>query len=283
MLATLGARPSTASGSAGDGSFAPPLEKIHVSENDPKTVVARHIDPLHILLMADTLDLDPEWGAIDLIEELEATFGFKIQDEEAERCCTVGDVYDLICAHTAEWDDQEGLCGSSMVFYRLRRALRPDDKRSITPSTPLALLAPSPSKLMDGLSKRTGLRLPLHTLTGLGAIGAVLLLAGIVLTVVASFNAHWGFAGASACVAMIALILVWRDPSRFPKGIQTLGDLVNRAVPLNSKLLKELGGRPADRWSILTSLSAEHGKLEPAGISPETYLHKKSLDEARAA
>lgn len=233
--------------------------------------------------MADTLDLDPEWGAIDLIEELEATFGFKILDEEAERCCTVGDVYNVVCNHTAEWDDQEGLCGSSMVFYRLRRALRPEDKRSITPSTLLAHLEPSPSKLMDGLSKRSGLRLPVGTLTGLGATGGVLLLAGIALSVVALFNAHWLFAGCSASLAMLGIILVWRDPGRFPKGIQTLGDLVNRTVPLNSKRLKELGGRPANRWSILTAIAAEYGKLDPADVSPETYLHKKSLDEALAA
>jgi hypothetical protein len=265
------------------GRFPRLAKNICHSESDPITVVARRVDTLHILSMADTLDLDPEWGAIDLIEELEATFGFKIEDEEAERCCTVGDVYDVVCAHTAGWDDHEGLCGSSMAFYRLRRALCSKDKQSITPSTPLASLEPSPSKLMDGLAKRSGLRLPVHTLTGLGEAGAVSLLAGIVLSVVAVFNAHWLFAGASVCVAMIGLVLVSRDPGRFPNGVQTLGDLVNRAVPLNSKLVKELGGRPAARWSILTAIAAEYGKLEPADISPETYLHKKSLDEARAA
>ena len=36
--------------------------------------------------MADTLDLDPEWGAIDVIEELEAAFNFNMTDEEAEGC-----------------------------------------------------------------------------------------------------------------------------------------------------------------------------------------------------
>lgn len=259
------------------------MSKTCRSGFDPKAVIERHDYPQHISNMAETLDLDPEWGAIDLIEELEATFGFKIKDEEAERCCTVGDVYNVVCAYTSGWDDQEGLCGSPMVFYRLRSALCPEDKRSITPRTPLDHLAPSPSKLMDGLAKRSGLRLPVHTLTGPGNAGAVILLAGIVLSVVAFFNVHWLFGGASASVAMIGLILVWRDPGRFPAGIHTLGDLVNRAVPLNSKLLKELGGRPAARWSILTSIAAEYGKLEPAEISPETYLHKKSLDEALAA
>lgn len=265
------------------GSFGGFFASSRHSEIDPITAVARQIDALHISSMADTLDLDPEWGAIDLIEELEATFGFKIEDEEAERCCTVGDVYDVVCAHTAGWDDQEGLCGSSMVFYRLRRALCFKDKRLITPRTPLAHLGPSPGKLMDELAKRSGLRLPVHTLTGLGNAGAVGLLAGIVLSVVAATNAHWLFAGASACVAMIGLILVRRDPGRFPNGVQTLGDLVHRAVPLNSKLVKELGGRPAARWSILTAIAAEYGKLKPADISPETYLHRKSLDEASAA
>ena len=40
------------------------------SAHDPIAVIARQIDPLHDISMADTLDLDPEWGAIDLIEEL---------------------------------------------------------------------------------------------------------------------------------------------------------------------------------------------------------------------
>ena len=79
--------------------------------------------------MANSLDLDPEWGAIDLLEEVELTFGIKIANEEAERCATVGDLYDVICAHSPAWDGQDGDCGTSMVFYRMRRSLSPDDRR----------------------------------------------------------------------------------------------------------------------------------------------------------
>ena len=75
--------------------------------------------------MANSVDLDPEFGAIELIEEVEAIFGFTITKEEAERCATVGDLYDVVCAHTPDWDAQDGCCGSSMVFYRVRRALAP--------------------------------------------------------------------------------------------------------------------------------------------------------------
>lgn len=44
----------------------------------------------------NTLDLDPEWGAIDLLEEVEASFGIKIEDAVAEQIETVGDLYDVI-------------------------------------------------------------------------------------------------------------------------------------------------------------------------------------------
>jgi len=77
--------------------------------------------------MANSLDLDPEWGAIDLLQEVEQTFGIKILNEEAERCITVGDLYNVICGHSPGWDAQRGNCGSAMVFYRMRRSLSPGD------------------------------------------------------------------------------------------------------------------------------------------------------------
>lgn len=233
--------------------------------------------------MPDTLDLDPEWGAIDLIEDIESTFGFKIRDDEAEGCCTVGDVYEVICTHTLGWDLQNGYCGSSMVFYKFRNALCPEDKRLIRPDTPLRSLGQSPSKLFNNIAERSGLRLPSHSLTWLGNIGIVTLTAGVVFAIIALFGALWLTAGVLGLIAAVGLILVWVDPGRFPQGIDTISELVNRTLPLNSSLLKDLGGRPADRWSILTALASEHGCLEPAAISPETYLHRKSLQEACAA
>jgi len=123
--------------------------------------------------MRNSLDLDPEWGAIDLIEEVEATFGFTITKEEAEPCATVGDLYDVICAHTPDWDGQEGSCGSSMVFYRMRRSLSPDRMRGVRPETALSASGLQPSRLFKKLADETGLRLPAYGLTWLGKTGGL--------------------------------------------------------------------------------------------------------------
>ncbi len=84
-----------------------------------------------------TLDLDPEWGAIDLIEEVEAAFGVKIADKDAERCWTVGDLYNLLTSLTPDWAGSGGSCGSSVVFYRMRRSSAAINKTDFTPHTPL--------------------------------------------------------------------------------------------------------------------------------------------------
>ena len=233
--------------------------------------------------MADTLDLDPEWGAIDVIEELETVFNFNMTDEEAEGCCTVGDVYDVVCSHTSDWEVQGGNCASAMTFYGLRKALAPNDKRSLRPSTDLDTLGLTPSAFFDLLAARSNLRLPSHSLDKLGVVGSCLLFPGGFISIVTLFNSYWSAALMFAIVACAGLLLIWRDPGRWPNGIQTFGDLTRRTAPLNVRTLKEAGGKPSDRWSILTAIASEHGHLEPDAISPETFLHKKSMDEALAA
>lgn len=232
--------------------------------------------------MANTLDLDPEWGAIDLIEEVEATFGFTITKEEAEPCATVGDLYDVICAHTPDWEGQKGSCGSSMVFYRMRPSFSPAEKRDVTPDTPLTASGLQPSRLFKKLADDTGLRLPSYELTWLGVTGRFLLVGGIIVAIVALLTGHWLVGGIVALVALAGLQLLRVDPGSYPISIVTVADLVRRTVPLNAAILKAAGGRPADRWSILVAMAAEYGVLPPDEIGPETFFHRKSLELATA-
>lgn len=231
--------------------------------------------------MANALDLDPEWGAIDLLEELEATFGIKIADEEAEQCRTVGDLYEVVCAHLPDWDLQGGRCGSSMVFYRMRRSLS-SQGRGVTPNTLLADFGLSPRRLFKTLAERTRLRLPDYELTWLGVTGGFLLAGGILAAIVVLFTGHRIVSGIIVSIALAGLPLLRMEPGRFPAGMLTVGDLVRRTVPLNAAGLKEAGGRPPDRWSVLVALAAEHGTLPPSEIGPETFFHRRSLELAAA-
>ena len=248
----------------------------------PTTDIATWKPKAHYLGVANSLDLDPEWGAIDLLEEVEAAFGIKIANEDAEQCETVGDLYDIVCTHLPEWDAQGGDCGSSMVFYRIRRSLSPDDRRGIVPDSALVVTGLPPSRLFKKLKMDTGLRLPAYHLTWLGLTGGFLLVGGVIAAIVALLAGLWSVSGVAAVIALAGVPLLRLDPGTLPAGITTVGDLVRRAVPLNAAKLKDNGGRPADRWSVLVALAAEYGALPPDEIGPDTFFHRKSLELAVA-
>jgi hypothetical protein len=236
----------------------------------------------HYCLMANTVDLDPEWGGIDLIEEVEEAFAIKIADDEAERCWTVGDLHEVICAHTPYWDDQGGSCASSAVFYRLRRSLAPEDKASLSPSSLLESTGMSASHLMKSLRSETRLRLPTVELTTIGIVGGWMCFVGFIGAVVALFTGAWALSGIGALGVALGVLLIRLDPARLPSGLTTVADLVRRTVPLNVQKLAQAGRRPPDRWSVLVTLASEHGTLPPEQIGPDTFLLRRGMELATA-
>lgn len=230
--------------------------------------------------MRNSLDLDPEWGAIDLLEEVEETFGIKVADAEAERCETVGDLYAVVRAHSPDWDTQSGNCASSMAFYRIRRSLKPGNGSKIRPQSPLLDGSASAFRLFKALERNTGLRLPSPEFTGPGTIGAYLFFIGLIGGVVTLFIGAWAASLVPAFLATLGALLMRQDPGRLPKGVVTVGDLARRAAALNSEKLKGEGGRPAYCWTVLVALAAEHGVLPPDEIGPDTFFHRKSLELA---
>lgn len=232
--------------------------------------------------MLTTLNLDPEWGAIDLIEEVETVFSFTITKDEAERCATIGDLYAVLCDHTPGWDTQGGKCGSSMTFYRIRRSLDPDRTQGVNPGTALTGYG-RPLDLFKRLGRDTGLRLPSARLTPVGMVGGLLFTGGLIAAVVTLLIGQWLLSCFAFGIAVFGMIPIWADRGRLPAGVATVGDLVRRTAPLNARQLEADGGRPSDRWTILVSLASEHGSLMPDEIAPETFLHRKSMELAAAA
>ena len=74
--------------------------------------------------IANSLDLDPEMGAIELFEEVERALGIVIAAADAMGCATVGDLDALVARVTAEGMAQNEGCASPWIFNQLRRALR---------------------------------------------------------------------------------------------------------------------------------------------------------------
>jgi hypothetical protein len=230
--------------------------------------------------MANTLDLDPECGGIDLVDEVEAAFGIKVADDEAERCWTVGDLYDVIRARTPHWDEQDGSCASSAVFYRFRRALAPEEKREVSPSSALRGAGMSIRQLFNTLRKETGLRLPTEGETAIGVVAGWLCLLGFIGGLIALYDGAWIAAGVGALAVAVGILLGRLEPARLPLGVATVGDLVRRTVALNAQDLARTGARPPDRWAVLVALAAEHGSLPPDQIGPDTFLLRKSMEMA---
>ncbi len=233
--------------------------------------------------MSNSLDLDPEWGAIDLLEEVEAAFGVAIADAEAERIETLGNLDDLLAAKLdADIASGDG-CGSIRLFHALRRTLPDDERAGFRPDSRLDQ-GPRSVAGWWRMFQQCVYRLPQRSLAVAGTIGVSLILIGVIGGPVLLFTGHWRAALLLAVSGVaIGSLLVRIDPGRPPRSIVTVRDLVERMVPLNFGALRAAGARVPDRWAVLTALAAEHGELAPGEMRRETVLHRVQLRDRRGA
>jgi hypothetical protein len=225
---------------------------------------------VHYGCVAGALNLDPEWGAIDLVEEIEQTFAIAIADEDAERCRTVGDLFNLIRAQAHDWDDKNGTCASSAVFYAMRRAIQ--SKGGFKPGTHLHVLERKPRRLFSRLRRETELRLPILQVTKLGFSGVVICLVATVALIATMVEGTWTNVGLATLPLILGAAMVAVDPLRLPAGIETVGDLVRRTVPLNISRFRSEGRRLPDIWTALVGIAADHGTIAANEITPDTFL-----------
>ena len=73
--------------------------------------------------MAKTLDLDPEFGDVDFIQELEKVFGVRLTQSDVGDWLTIGDVYDTLRTYIDDRLWRDGACMRAMAFRRLRHPL----------------------------------------------------------------------------------------------------------------------------------------------------------------
>lgn len=205
----------------------------------------------------DTLGLAGDGDDIDLLREIEASFGVAF-DDEAGDWRTVGDLYWALVRRVGT--DEAGLCATSMAFYALRGALERQGRTEprARPTSRLATLARLPPRRQYALlARELGLKLPAPPSGRAGTLGLCLCLAaapGAVVALVQPALWPWLAAGVAAGVALLRL-----DPGAY--GQLTLGDLARETAARNNARFVAKGAdtRHEAVWRALRDLLAADG------------------------
>lgn len=219
--------------------------------------------------MPSTLGLAGDLDDIDMLEDVEAAFGFRVSDEELAHCRTVGDLFQVIEARLPSETSGEN-CATSMCFYRLRRTIQPRVEVRLRPNTPIGELRRLSVRDMYRIIKgECGLGPPPPTLSLWGCIALVLVLALPLAAVALGFE--WWIAVASGVVAAASYRLA---PIRYPKSVQTFGDLVRQVSSRSIGTLSKQGARlrTPEAWAAFRDVLSDHTALPKDMIIPETLI-----------
>lgn len=224
--------------------------------------------------MGNSLNLAGDGDDLDVIADVERTFGIVITDAEAETPRTVGQLHDLIQAKCDAGGTEA--CFTQVAFYALRRAFASFGRMGITPDTPVSVVR----ELCDGsivqawkeLGRRSSLQLPpmetpfrvpkppLWSARIFWTLAAIAFAAGMYVA-----DRHFGVPPVHlvwivpiglfllGSIAQYGSYLVFRD---IPLRITTVGELAREAAGYSFSTLSQTRPRPssADRWYALTAI-----------------------------
>lgn len=216
---------------------------------------------------------------IELIDEVEASFGIDLQDGETETCETMGEFHDLVLQRLRADGDSGDRCATAMAFYRLRQAVDLRFDEGVGPSTPLMnALDSSPRVLLRRAAVKTGLRMPLPVLGLIGVSGIALGIVGLIGSFVLASHYPLSFAPTLALLSascMLAIASGYYDRGRYPSGMHTVGDLADYVAALNMGRLRDQGAkmRNGDIWRALSIIASETTGIAPQRIGPQSRFY----------
>ena len=206
----------------------------------------------------NTLPMDPEFDDIDLLETVENSFGIRIAAADAEKCETVGDLYEVILKSVRHQEAGPLPCPTAQAFRKLRRAFK-EECAGITlrPDTPLVSCMPKVDRanFWRLIADKAGLKLPELMIKDFGRQFLTWLTAAVVLF---GLDMHYGI---HIFVAMLIPISYYALRERLQnihdvRGFQTVGDLARVVSAMNASSLAWPGGamRDKDVWQALVGL-----------------------------
>ena len=226
--------------------------------------------------------------AIELILRVEDTFQIHIENGEAERARTVGDLYNLVISKLQGRDSER--CLTSVAFYRTRRAIVDAlgiDRRVIKPATPLDVILPANSRRVKWrrIQKEMTLRLPDLRHPGWIVLGLLFVAVALAFSagIVGQIRGAW-FIPLFLLGLIIGGFLIKLTPTLaidFPNHEATVGDLSRDVLAVNhGRLVDEVGGwNKKDVWGTLCRVI-----VDELGVLPEDVTQEASfVDDLRVS
>lgn len=225
--------------------------------------------------------------AVELVMEVEETFGIKIDDRDAEKIITVGGLFEYVLRQLEAAKPQSGKCGTAVAFYRLRRTLGESlgvARPLVKPSTALDDLVPADGRRSSWPRLERALELRLPRLLYPEWVVATLLLLGVLTFLTTSFMAvllisPWSIGGPIALCAVIAVWLTSLAASaarplavRLPAECQSVADLTRAIASANYGRIAAAQGcwNRAEVWDVLRKLIGEQLGVEPEELKAES-------------
>jgi hypothetical protein len=232
----------------------------------------------------NTLGLWGDGDDIDLIVDIEQSFGLAFPHDEILEWDTVGDIYNDLKSRLNTGNRRAAGCTTATSFRRLRKCLYDfGNFQRISPQTKLAdVKVRSVRKLYRQLKARAGLRAPIARLGWMGTLGVIFILSGIAafFALLALSKFTWLLPALVPVLPGIAMVRfgAWY----FPADCKTVGDLSKRIAAFNFRVLtaEDAAVRDSELWAALLEILIEAGPLTKSEIRPETLLMKNQIRAA---
>ena len=231
------------------------------------------------------------FDSVELIMDVEDTFGISIPDREAERLHTPGELTAYLIRHLgAGPDDANSKCAGAAAFYRTRRLLLERfgvSRQEIEPGTQIGQLLPPDARARRDrwreLSRILSVRLPRlehsrRVQKALGTIGLSLSAVGFAAFLLLAAH-HRTLSLVSLClivggilIPFIILRVVRFGATYLPAGYTTMGEISSAMM---GPEIERLRGKPDgwtrhEIWEFVQWATAKSAGVSPATISRDT-------------
>jgi len=215
---------------------------------------------------------------VELVIEVEETFGIIVSDEAAPQLQTVGQFYSYILECRRQ--TQQHGCPTGHVFRDARRVLTETaslPRQAIRPSTELKTILPPRIRRrvwkrlqQEAQGRLRGLRLPFRlgpVLAG-GCLVAGVVGAAMIVPLVGF--AHAMVLGGTALVAMLLVTFLVTRPFAiaFPHGVATVGDAARATLPLGYEVAVKQQMTDEEVWEKLQKIVADTLGVKVEKVTP---------------